>query len=336
MLRRTLLAGVVGATFGLAAGLSAQQAAAADAEWSYYTYFGANDKPTQLHRQFAEDVEKASDGRLRIKVYASGELPYKNSDVLKAVATNQIQMGDIAIGAVAGDVPQLNALSMPFSCTSIEKFYDAAAPAAEPFLLEVMEGRYKSIPLMQWVMPPQQLWLREPADGVENLKGLKIRAWNREQVELMQNLGSSGVTITPSEVIPALQRGVVDGAFTASVPARDWKFNEVTKFGFMMNLTLAHQVATVNKAAFDSLDADLQQLLREKAVEWAPKYKEAMITGDAEARAALIDAGMTLHDASAEEIAKLREASTSIWENWSKANGETGKKMLEAMVKACE
>ena len=29
---------------------------AADAEWKLYTYFGAKDKPTMLHRAFAEDV----------------------------------------------------------------------------------------------------------------------------------------------------------------------------------------------------------------------------------------------------------------------------------------
>ena len=88
---------------------------------------------------------------------------------------------------------------------------------------------------------------------------------------MMRLVGGSGVTITPAEVIPALQRGVVDGAFTAAVPALDWKFNEVTKFGYMMNLTLAHQVVAVNQAALDKLPADLRATFLAKAKEWAPK-----------------------------------------------------------------
>lgn len=326
----------VAAALGTAVLLAGLPALAADTQWTYYTYFGANDKPTQLHRAFAEDVLKASNGRLKIDVFASGELPYKSSDVLKAVATAQIQMGDAAIGSVAGDVPELNALSMPFSCTSIDKFYDKAVDVAQPYLEEVFEGKFGAVPLMQWVMPPQQLWLREPIDSISGLKGVKARAWNREQVQMMQLLGGTGVTITPAEVIPALQRGVVDGAFTAAVPALDWKFNEVTKFGYMMNVTLAHQVATVNKAAFDALPEDLQTLLRDKAAEWAPKYREAMIEGDKSARAALKEAGMTLHDVTPEEEAELRAATRSIWDDWTKQNGQKAGQMLSDVAQACE
>ena len=111
---------------------------------------------------------------------------------------------------------------------------------------------------MQWVMPPQQLWLVKPVAGIDGLKNLKVRSWNREQADMMKLLGGSGVTITPAEVIPALQRGVVDGAFTAAVPALDWKFNEVTKMGYMMNLTLAHQIVAVNDQELAKLPADLQ------------------------------------------------------------------------------
>jgi len=189
---------------------------------------------------------------------------------------------------------------------------------------------------MQWVMPPQQLWLREPIDSIAGLKNVKARAWNREQVQMMQLLGGTGVTITPAEVIPALQRGVVDGAFTAAVPAHDWKFNEVTKFGYMMNVTLAHQVASINKSAFDALPEDLQTLLREKAAEWAPKYREAMIEGDQSARAALVEAGMTLYDITAEEEAELRSATRSIWDDWTKQNGEKAGQLLNDVAKACE
>jgi len=47
---------------------------------------------------------------------------------------------------------------------------------------------------------------------------------------VMRLVGGSGVTINPAEVIPSLQRRVVDGAFTAAVPALDWKINEVAAF----------------------------------------------------------------------------------------------------------
>ncbi len=316
--------------------VSATATWAAEVEWKFYTYFAANDKPTQLHRAFADDVAKATGGRMKITVFSSGELPYKASDVLRIVAGNQVEVGDVALGFVAGDVPELNALSMPFSCTSMDLFYDKAVPVVAGTVEKVMLAKFKTNPVMHWVMPPQQLWLSKPITSIDGLKNLKVRSWNREQAELMRLVGGSGVTITPAEVIPALQRGVVDGAFTAAVPALDWKFHEVTKMGYMLNLTLAHQVVAVNQAALDRLPADLRTTFLAKAKEWAPKYRAELIAADKTARAALTEKGMTLRDATPEEIAKLREVTRPIAEEWSTKVGETGKQMLAASLQACK
>ncbi len=316
--------------------LLTQPLMAADADWKFYTYFAANDKPTALHKAFAEDVTKATGGRLKITVYASGELPYKASDVLRIVAGNQVEMGDVAFGFVAGDVPELNAFSMPFSCTSMDKFYDKAVPAITPAVEKVLLDKFKTNPVMHWVMPPQQLWLVKPvATGIDGLKNLKVRSWNREQAELMRLVGGSGVTITPAEVIPALQRGVVDGAFTAAVPALDWKFNEVTKFGYMINLTLSHQAIAVNQAALDKLPADIRTIFLAKAKEWGPRYRAELIKADVDARKTLAEKGMTLQDISAEDLAKLRKLTRPIADEWIGKAGEVGKQMFETALNAC-
>jgi len=328
-----LRAGCFAAAIALMAAGTAS--AAADANWKLYTYFAANDKPTELHKQIAADIEKASGGRFKIRVFAAGELPYRAQDVLRAVATDQIEIGDVAFGFAAGEVPQLNALAMPFSCTSIDKFYDRAVPVLAPSVESILATRFATKALMQWAMPPQQLWLRKPVADLAGLRNLKIRSWNREQAELMQALGGSGVTITPAEVVPALERGVVDGAFTAAVPALDWKFNEVTKFGYMINLTLAHQVLAVNQAAFDKLPEDLKTLLIDKAKEWAPRYRQTMIDSDLAARRTLTEKGMTLRDTTPEETAKLRAASKPIWEAWVAKNGEAAGHILTTVAEAC-
>ncbi len=322
--------------FALSSALIATMPAhAADFEWKFYTYFAANDKPTELHKAFAEDVAKASKGRLKITVFASGELPYKAADVLRAVATDQVQMGDVALGFVAGDVPELNAFAMPFACTSMEKFYDKAAPAVAADVESVLMSKFKTHAVMQWVMPPQQLWLVKPVSNIDGLKNLKVRSWNREQADMMKLLGGSGVTITPAEVIPALQRGVVDGAFTAAVPALDWKFNEVTKMGYMMNLTLAHQVVAVNDQALGKLPADLRQLVLDKTKEWTPKYRQALIDADKTARKTLTDKGVTLLEPTSQEMEKLRTVTHPMWAEWSTKNGLVAQRMLATAADAC-
>ena len=321
--------------FATLAGFGSTPAGAAEVNWKFYTYFAANDKPTQLHKAFSEDVEKATDGRLKITVFSSGELPYKAADVLRVVSSRQVELGDVAFGFVAGDVPELNALSMPFSCTSMDKFYDTLAPAVEKTVNGVLQSKFKTTSIMQWVMPPQQLWLAKPVDGIDGLKNLKVRSWNREQAEMMRLAGGSGVTITPAEVIPALQRGVVDGAFTAAVPALDWKFNEVTKFGYMMDLTLAHQAVVVNQAALQALPEDLRAKLVSKAQEWAPKYRAELIAADKTARKTLTEKGMTLRETSPDEVKRLREMTKPIADEWAAKVGPVGKDMLQVAVQSC-
>ena len=314
--------------------LFAQPLAAADAEWKFYTYFAANDKPTSLHRAFAEDVTKATGGRLKITVYSSGELPYKASDVLRTVASNQVEIGDVALGFVAGDVPELNAFAMPFACTSIDKFYDKAIPAVSKTVDSVLSQRFKTASVMHWTMPPQQLWLVKTVDNLDGLKGLKVRSWNREQAEVMRLVGGSGVTINPAEVIPSLQRRVVDGAFTAAVPALDWKINEVAAFGYLLNLTLSHQAVAVNEAALAKLPDDVRKIFLDKAQEWAPKYRSEMIAADLAARKTLVDRGMVLREATPADIEKLRMLTRPIWDDWT-AKTPAGKPMLEAVAAAC-
>jgi TRAP-type C4-dicarboxylate transport system substrate-binding protein len=255
--------------------------------------------------------------------------------VLRTVASNQVEIGDVALGFVAGDVPELNAFAMPFACTSIDKFYDAAIPAVSKTVDGVLSQRFKTASVMHWTMPPQQLWLVKPVDGLDGLKGLKVRAWNREQAEVMRLVGGSGVTINPAEVIPSLQRRVVDGAFTAAVPALDWKINEVAAFGYLLNLTLSHQAVAVNEAALAKLPEDVRKAFLDTARAWAPKYRADMIAADAAARKTLVERGMKLREATAEETARLRALTRPIWDEWSGKQGAAGKAMLDAVAAAC-
>jgi TRAP-type C4-dicarboxylate transport system substrate-binding protein len=188
---------------------------------------------------------------------------------------------------------------------------------------------------MHWTMPPQQLWLVKTVDGLDGLKGLKVRAWNREQAEVMRLVGGSGVTINPAEVIPSLQRRVVDGAFTAAVPALDWKINEVAAFGYLLNLTLSHQAVAVNEAALARLPEDVRKAFLDTARAWAPKYRAEMIAADAAARKTLVERGMKLREATPEETAKLRALTRPIWDDWTAKQGAAGKTMLDAIAAAC-
>lgn len=307
---------------------------AAEFEWKLFTPFTSGDRPTELYRSFAKDVADASGGRLQIDVFSSGELPYKNSDVLRILATDQVEMADLAIGPVAGDVPELNAFVLPFICTSMDQFYGAVDEALA-IIDERLDSKFGVRGLTAWTMPPQQIWLAEDIEGIEGLKGRKIRTWNRTQVDMLERFGANGVAITPAEVIPALQRRVVDGAITAAIPAYDWKFYEVLDYGYMLNFTMTNQIVAVTTDALESLPHDLRTVLTDTAKEWQGRFREAITQAAIDARQKLKEEGMTLTEPSPEDIATARERTRPMWEEWAGENGDIAKELLGEVSAAC-
>ncbi|WP_157961664.1 TRAP transporter substrate-binding protein [Acuticoccus kandeliae] len=306
----------------------------AETKWSLFTPFATNDKPTELYRAFASDVAEATKGDLVIEVFSAGELPYKNTDVLKALATNQVQIADLGLGPVAGDVPELTVFGLPFICTSTDQFY-AAIKEALPIFNARLEDKFKVQALAGWTMPPQQVWLRDGVEGIGDLKGRKVRTWNKIQVEMLELLGASGVAITPAEVIPALQRGVVDGAITAVIPAYDWKFYEVADYGYMLNFTMTDQLIAVNQSAFDALSPETKDALTKTAEAWEGKFREAIDAAAATAADKLTAAGMTLVTPSSDDFATAQETTKPIWQAWADANGDIAKELLDKVSAAC-
>ena len=324
----------IGAACALTLGTLAFNATAAEYEWKLFTPFNSGDKPTLIYRDFAADLTKATGGRLKLDVFSAGELPYKNADVLRALATGQVEMADLAIGPVAGDVPELNVFVLPFVCTSMDQFY-AAAPKA----LDIIDARFRDKfgvrGLGAWTMPPQQIWLKKPVGAIENLKGRKIRTWNRTQVEMLQLMGATGVAITPSEVIPALQRGVVDGAITAAIPAYDWKFYEVLSTGYMLNFTMTNQVIAVNNKSFEALPTDLQAVVADTSKAWQAKFHDAIVAAANIAHDNLQKKGMTLEQPSATDFEKARKLTRPMWDAWAKQNGDIAARLLDTVSKSC-
>jgi TRAP-type C4-dicarboxylate transport system substrate-binding protein len=329
-----LLSRLVRATALVVAMTAGIAAAQAPVEWRFFTYFPPNDKPALLNKAFAEDATKATGGKLKITLLAAGELPYKAADVLKAVATNQVQMGDVAVGFAAGDVPELNVLSLPFLCTSYDQF-DRALPAVQTVANDVLKTKFGVDGVIHWTMPPQNLWVNRPVKSIDDLKGMKVRAWNPEQVDMMRALGGSAMSITSAEVVPALERKIIDGAITSALSASDWRAYEIVKTGYMLNMTMGHQVMMVNAAELAKLPAEVRLTFLAKTKEWAPRYRKMSEDGDQAARDNLRANKVTLLEPTAEDRAKAQKLMRASWDTWAQKYGATGKSLLDGASKAC-
>lgn len=325
---RVIAAGAIWATSTFAA-------LAADFEWKMFTIYDVADKQTEWARGFARDVNEATKGRLNIRVFSGSELPYKGVDVYRALSRRQIEIGHSPTGFIASDLAVVNAMSMPFVCTDMRKFFAGALPKVRAPIDQALSDKFKVTPIIHWAMPGQQVWSVPPIKTIKDFKGLKIRTWNREQVATLDKLGATSASITTAEVTQALQLRTVDGAITAAINVNAWHWSQVLKNGYLFNITLSHEIISANSAALAELPEDLRKILLDVAARWEGKFREAVFQLDDEARAALVKQGMTLTDLNKQDAKALREMTVDISKNWTEANGDLGRKILAGLQEGC-
>ncbi len=207
--RRSVLAGAAGLAGFAATPLSAQSAT----QWNAYTYIPAATLPSGRGlARIAEGIEKASGGALRIRVHLGGSLPIGASDISNALSDNVVQLGDD--GFFHGNLPVTGILRLPMLIATPEEF-DKAVAIMRPYFEKAYAA--KGVVLLgQYYFPVQVAWSRRKLAGLADIRGQKFRVTSPEQGEFVRRFGGTPITLGASEVPSALDRGVVDGVFTAS------------------------------------------------------------------------------------------------------------------------
>ena len=100
--------------------------------------------------------------------------------------------------------------------------------------------------------------------SVEDLKGKKIRVQGVCQADLVKALGASAVTIAFGEVVPALEKGVVDCGITGTMPAYKAKWTEVTNTLFRLPVGFTAALSLVNINSWEKLKPETRAFLEKQ------------------------------------------------------------------------
>jgi TRAP-type mannitol/chloroaromatic compound transport system substrate-binding protein len=141
---------------------------------------------------------------------------------------------------------------------------------------QIMKIYVKSFFVMP--MPTQPLgWFKKPIQSADDLKGLKYRTVGLA-ADLGQEMGMSVAQLPGGEIVPAMERGVIEG-FEFNNPTSDRRFGaqDVAKY-YMMG---SHHQATeyfeimFNRTKFNTLPPELQAILQyaAEAVSSANEWK---------------------------------------------------------------
>jgi TRAP-type transport system periplasmic protein len=305
-------AAVIAAAIALATG----QPAYAAEQWNFYMHQSApNFATSRGAKMFTEEIEKATGGELKVRLHLSGTLQISPSNITQAVGENVVQIGDDLFNS--GNIPVAGIPRLPMLIQSYEDFAKADA-VLKPYI-EKQFGQKGSTVLSAYAYPMQVIWGRKKLESLDDIKGMKLRVAQPEQGEFVRRFGGTSITMSAPEVPSALDRGVVEGIFTAGVGAVLWK--DLLKYGYMLVVNVNNSYFIANTDAYKKLSPDLQGKLRKVAEDTARWNQDTMKTEEGDSVQILKSAGYTISNAKPQEVTRAVDAVKPYWDEWAKARG---------------
>jgi TRAP-type C4-dicarboxylate transport system substrate-binding protein len=129
---------------------------------------------------------------------------------------------------------------------------------------KVMKERHGSMILSSFTWPEQNFYCRGDIRNIDDLKGRKVRVQGTSQGDLARALGASAVTIAFGEVVPALEKGVVDCGITGTMPAYKAKWQEVTNTLYRLPVGFTVGLWVVNLSAWNKLSPDTRTFMQKQ------------------------------------------------------------------------
>ena len=312
------------ATFALGLGLAG--AATADT-WDMPTPYGDSTFHTVNIREFAADVSAATDGALEITVHSAGSL-FPHPEIKNAVRSRQVPIGEFFLSRLSNEDLAYGVDSQPFVATS----YDDAAKlwAAQKPVIEALLAKEGLKPLFSVPWPAQGLYTNGEVKTVDDLAGLRFRAYNAALEEFATLAKAAPVQIEASNIPQAFATGQVQAMITSpSTGANSKAWDFVTHYT-PINAWVPKNIVVVNTRVFDRLPAEVQAAVMDAAAKAETRGWE-MSAAEAETKTKVMaDNGITVVQPSDELMNGLLSIGAEMVNNWMESASEDAISVLTA------
>jgi TRAP-type transport system periplasmic protein len=311
LLRRTLVA--TSAALALAAPFLVQ---AQDIKPRIIRFgYGLNEQSNQGRavKLFAEQVEKASGGKMRVRAIGAAALG-PDTQMQQALIGGAQEMMVGSTATLVGITKEMALWDTPFLFNN--------AKEADVLLDGPLGDKVKAklnekglVGLVYWENGFRNLTnSKRPIAKMEDLNGIKLRVMqNNVFLDSFKTLGTNAVPMAFSELFGALETGTVDGQENPFNTILSSKFYEVQKYLTVTNHVYSPWIVLVSKKWWDGLSADEQKVLQDAAKASRDFERQDTRQEAAGAVAELKKKGMQVNELSAAEAARMRSSLTRVY-----------------------
>ena len=337
MTTRRKMLGAFGAAAlaALAGGSMATTAAAQEVVLKLHQFLPAQaNVPKLVLDVWADNVERDSDGRIKVERYPSMQLGGKPPELMDQAIDGVADVVWTVVGYTPGRFPGTEVFELPFMMT------DARAVSRaywEMFEEHWKDTDFKDVHILgTWVHGPGMIHTKDPVNTPEDLQGMKIRGGGRSVNALLTKLGATPVGMPVPAVSEGLSKGVIDGTtipweVTTALKVPELVHNH-TEFSGKALYTLTFVLA-MNKDKYESLPDDLKKVIDDNSgLEFSVFAGGTQADSDGPAREVAVEMGNNIITIDEEQTAEWRELSQPIYDEWvadMNARGVDGQALID-------
>lgn len=264
----------------------------------------------QSFQKMGEDIEEATNGRVRVKTYSNG-VQGDEKTVLRKVRVQQLH-GAAFIGTGLAQICKDSlALQLPLLFQDAKEV-DAVMKEVEPLLAErCAKAGYE---VMAWPhLGFSYLLSKNPVGTIKQFRAAKPWLIENDRLTkaLFEELRVNPVTVGVTDVLPGLQSGLVDTVFCppAGMVALQWH----TKLAYQLDTPVNYSVGVLalSKRSWKRLPEDLQKIVRKTIVDSIDALNAKVQGQNRDALAAMSKRGIklvTIDPAARKELVKATES----------------------------
>jgi len=297
----------------------------------FAVWFSDRDFYADHVRKWASEIERRTDGRVKLKLHFSGALVAARETV-NAVRTGAAGGGTTSASFVAGLARPVSYFEALFWIPgdpkiALETVGQLLAPSQallEPRGLKLLF----SFPSTGLVSDCSNGHIKAPADW----KGRKVRAAGRWQGIQLRAVGASAVTLDPGEVYVALQNKTVDCILFLANLTLSSKIHEVAPDITYWRDGANASMYYLNLALWNKLSPADQKTILQVSSEIVVEGTHKLKAQQEEALKELEKGGAKVYRASDTEISEMRKAMSPVWAELEKFTGAEGKPFADVIL----
>lgn len=254
----------------------------------------------------ADEVSKATGGKVKIEVFAGGQLGNER-DMYEGAQMGTIDMFTASNAVLTSFIPEMAVLDQPFLFETEEQAHNVIDGKVGELIAEKTEEQ--QIHTVGWMdVGFRNVFSVRPVENVDDFEGLKIRTMENDiHIAAFNALGAIATPMASGDVFTGLQQGTIDAAENAIANLIANRYYEITKNVTMTNHIFGFMGVFVSDKAWNQIPEDLRDEFLAGVEAGTKLQRQYLVEANEAAKEELTELGVQFYEIPMDQMRELVE-----------------------------